>query len=66
MPSKLTPASEAEIRALAHKFWEDDGRPEGQAEIHWQRAYTALTNAAKTPAKPAAKKAASTKKSKTK
>ena len=59
MPTKLTPASESEIRALAHKFWEEDGRPEGQAEIHWQRAYMALTKPAKAPTKPAAKKAAS-------
>lgn len=55
MPTKLIPASEAEIRALAHKFWEEDGRPEGQAELHWQRACEALN----VPAKSAAPKAAS-------
>ncbi len=66
MPTKLTPASEAEIRALAHKFWEEDGRPEGQADAHWQRAYEALTKASKPAAKPAAKKSAPTKTSKTK
>jgi hypothetical protein len=55
MPTKLIPASDEEIRALAHKIWEDEGRPEGQAEAHWQRAYMALAKPAK---KPAAKKAA--------
>ena len=57
MPSKLTPASEAEIRALAHKLWEEDGRPEGQADAHWQRALEALSKPAKAPAKAAVKKA---------
>jgi hypothetical protein len=51
MPTKLIPASEEEIRALAHKYWEDEGRPEGQSEAHWQRAYKALAK----PATPAAK-----------
>jgi hypothetical protein len=29
---------EAIIRARAHQFWEDEGRPEGRDKIHWQRA----------------------------
>ena len=70
MPTKPTHASEEEIRALAHKFWEEDGRPEGQAESHWQRAYLALTKPATAPAKTAAKAPAAApavkKKSKTK
>jgi hypothetical protein len=76
MPTKLIPASDEEIRALAHKYWEDEGRPEGQAEIHWQRAYVALAKPAKAAPKPtakepaakrpAAKKAAPTKTSKPK
>ena len=45
-------AKHDQIAALAHKFWEDEGRPEGRAEFHWQR--TAETLAAK-PAKSAAK-----------
>ena len=49
IPMQLIPAPEHEIRALAQKYWEDEGRPEGQAEIHWQRAYMAL-------AKPETKK----------
>jgi hypothetical protein len=26
------------IRAVAHQLWEDEGRPEGRADLHWQRA----------------------------
>lgn len=29
---------EDRIRVIAHKLWEDEGRPEGLAEAHWQRA----------------------------
>lgn len=29
---------EDRIRALAHRFWEDEGRPEGRHEHHWNRA----------------------------
>ena len=66
MPTKLVPASDEDIRALAHKMWEEEGRPEGQAEIHWQRAYMALAKPAKpdkAPSKPAAKKSKSPTKS---
>ena len=31
------------IRARAHQYWEDEGRPEGRDKIHWQRALEALT-----------------------
>ena len=31
-------AMEAEIRSVAHKIWEDEGRPEGFADDHWARA----------------------------
>ncbi len=58
MPKKPVPASDDAIRALAHQIWEDEGRPEGKAEIHWQQAAEAL--AKPTAKKPAAKKAAST------
>ena len=47
----IAPTNE-QIAALAHKLWEDEGRPEGRAEFHWQRA--AETLAAK-PAKSAGK-----------
>lgn len=29
---------EDRIRAAAHNMWEEEGRPEGCAETHWQRA----------------------------
>jgi Protein of unknown function (DUF2934) len=29
---------EESIRQLAHKFWEEEGRPDGRAEAHWLRA----------------------------
>ncbi len=37
-----TPAHEDAIRALAHAYWEAEGRPEGLAEVHWQRAVDAF------------------------
>ena len=56
-------ADHSKIAALAHKFWEDEGRPEGQAENHWQRALNAFSALEAKPAvkKPAAKKPAKTK-----
>lgn len=50
MPTKPKLPSDDEIRGLAHKYWEDEGRPEGQSETHWHRAYEALTKPAKKPA----------------
>ena len=36
---ETTPLSlEDRIRAAAHQLWADEGRPEGLAETHWQRA----------------------------
>ena len=29
---------EERIRELAHHFWEEEGRPEGRHEHHWNRA----------------------------
>ncbi len=55
MSLNQTQADQSKIAALAHKFWEDEGHPEGQAEIHWQRALSSLE--AKPDIKaPAAKK----------
>ena len=56
-------ADHSKIAALAHKFWEDEGRPDGQAEIHWQRASNAFTAL---EAKPADKKSAAKKPAKAK
>jgi large subunit ribosomal protein L21 len=43
---QLKPETEAAIRARAHKIWEDEGRPNGRHEIHWQRAYEAIVDVA--------------------
>jgi predicted flap endonuclease-1-like 5' DNA nuclease len=37
------------IRARAHQYWEDEGRPEGRDKIHWQRAYDSVTIPHMTP-----------------
>ena len=29
---------EARIQAIAYTMWEEDGRPDGKADEHWQRA----------------------------
>lgn len=54
---QLKPETEAAIRARAHQIWEDEGRPNGRQDIHWQRAYEAIADVA--PVKPAAKVATS-------
>ncbi len=66
MSIQANPTNYDQIAALAHKFWEDEGRPEGRAEAHWLRAIESLTIpavSAKAPAKAKApiKKAAKTK-----
>lgn len=39
MPAHAPKTSQEEqVRALAYQFWIEEGRPEGRAEIHWQRA----------------------------
>ncbi len=38
-----TSSREERIANLAHQIWEDEGRPEGKAEEHWERA-TALVD----------------------
>jgi Protein of unknown function (DUF2934) len=56
--------SEDAIRTIAHDLWEAEGRPEGRAEQHWQRAVDSLSapvsakaEAATPKKKPAAKAA---------
>ncbi len=53
---QLKPETETAIRARAHQIWEDEGRPNGRHEIHWQRAYEAIVDVA--PLKVAAVAAA--------
>ena len=38
----LTTYNEETIRAAAHQIWEDEGRPDGRHEIHWQWALANL------------------------
>ena len=37
-PLDITSEMEGEIRSVAHKIWEDEGKQEGLAEEHWARA----------------------------
>ena len=52
-PSSSTEQSyvdqEAEIAALAYRFYEEEGRPEGKASDHWLRAEREI----RTPSEPA-------------
>jgi hypothetical protein len=45
---------EGVIRERAHALWEADGKPEGRQEEHW---YKALTELARSSAKPNATRA---------
>jgi hypothetical protein len=66
MAATKATVSEEKIREIAHKLWEEAGRPEGQAEHHWYKAIelasakaakkTAAPKKAAAPKKPAAKK----------
>ena len=42
MKEPLKNPSVAEISALAYQLYVEDGKPEGQAEIHWHRAENIL------------------------
>ena len=44
------------ITEVAHRIWQDEGQPEGQAEAHWARA-AAIVDTEKASAKKAAPKA---------
>ena len=48
MDSPSVPTADR-IAALAHRFYEEEGCPEGRAEEHWQRAVEALREAEDTP-----------------
>jgi Protein of unknown function (DUF2934) len=38
------PEAEERIRTLAYQMWEDEGRPEGRAEAHWEQACLVVMN----------------------
>jgi large subunit ribosomal protein L21 len=42
MNLQMKPELESAIRARAYQIWEDEGRPHGRHEQHWQRAYEAV------------------------
>lgn len=44
-------ANEDEIRALAHRLWQEDGCPDGRASEHWRRAEERLSTSG--PSSPA-------------
>jgi large subunit ribosomal protein L21 len=46
MNLNLKPELESAIRARAYQIWEDEGRPHGRHESHWQRAYEAIADLA--------------------
>jgi Protein of unknown function (DUF2934) len=65
MIHQLKSETEAAIRARAYEIWEQEGRPEGRHDLHWQRAYEAIVTVdtvAPQPVKAARPKTASKKK----
>ena len=38
MIAEFKPETESAIRARAHQIWEEEGRPNGRHDIHWQSA----------------------------
>ncbi len=46
MIAEFKPETESAIRARAHQIWEEEGRPNGRHDIHWQRACEAIVEMA--------------------
>jgi hypothetical protein len=55
MTAKVLNASVTEdaIRARAYQIWEEEGRPQGRHELHWQRAMEFFASQAVVAAKAA-------------
>ena len=51
------------VRMLAHRIWEEEGRPDGRADAHWLKAEELVKTEAPKPAKKKAAPRASTLKS---
>jgi len=47
----ITDRSET-IRDLAHKIWEEEGKPEGRADEHWHKAEKLIATKTKKVPKP--------------
>jgi predicted flap endonuclease-1-like 5' DNA nuclease len=43
MTTRIIQESDAMIAARAYQIWEEEGRPNGRHEIHWQRALAEVT-----------------------
>jgi len=56
VPTSLAPDHHQRISQLAHKLWEEEGRPMGRAETHWLQA-EAMVNAEAQVKKPVKKRA---------
>lgn len=41
----LTSYNEDAVRAVAHQIWEEEGRPTGRHDIHWQSALERVRSA---------------------
>jgi Protein of unknown function (DUF2934) len=55
--SKLAPTRDEAVRILAHKLWEEEGRPDGRAQDHWLRAISLIDSIDAPAKKPSAPKA---------
>jgi len=56
---------EQRIRDRAHKIWEEEGRPEGRAETHWEQARALVASEGGLPkSEPKSKPKAAAKKKK--
>ena len=52
--------SEAQVRAVAHALWVEEGMPDGRAEAHWLKAIEIVSaQAAETPVAVTSKRKAS-------
>lgn len=47
------PVTEYAIRARAYQIWEEEGRPAGRHDLHWQRAVEWFASQAPVPANAA-------------
>jgi large subunit ribosomal protein L21 len=43
MTTRITQEPDAVIAARAYQIWEEEGRPNGRHEVHWQRAVAELS-----------------------
>lgn len=57
--SPQTLNSEAQVRAVAHALWVEEGMPDGRAEAHWLKAIEIVAQAAETPVAVTSKRKAS-------